>query len=208
MRHCKPGELRRLATVSMPDTCARLKGSRIYRIADLIKTAKEWQKIRILKYASSSLPSEPSPGNAAGEMRTRGEKAHCGSTTPAGWSDEGQRNQTGLGSCRLGCVIELAPSTLRGPCHIIQWSPKSTRKLAKSSMGGKVNEFSEMLGRVALLRKLYAHFTGLSPGEAGLEDCESIFTHLKTKRAGTGEYLDRRFLGIRQSLGGREPDHV
>ena len=61
-RQCKFGELRRLATVSRPDICARLaqlasrvnslQGSDAYLAKDLIKTAKERQQAAVLLYLS------------------------------------------------------------------------------------------------------------------------------------------------------------
>ena len=49
----------------------------------------------------------------------------------------------------------------------------------ESSLGGEVYASSEMLDHMSILREFYGHFTGLYPGLAGLEDCESLFTHLK-----------------------------
>ena len=59
LRQCKLGELCLLATVSRPDIGARsahiasrvnsLQGSDMYRINDLVKTAKVWQQAAILK---------------------------------------------------------------------------------------------------------------------------------------------------------------
>ena len=64
MRQCKLGELCWLATVSRPDICARsariasrantLQGGDVYRINDLVKTAKKWQPAAVLKYVSSA----------------------------------------------------------------------------------------------------------------------------------------------------------
>ena len=70
MRQC---EARcRLGTVSRLDICARLaqlaakvntlQGSDIYRINDRINTVKEWQRARILKYASETGRSKNKKG--------------------------------------------------------------------------------------------------------------------------------------------------
>ena len=65
-RQCKLGEFCWPAAAARPDICARLahiafrvnglKGSDIYRITDLIKTAKLRQPRAILKYGSPPTP--------------------------------------------------------------------------------------------------------------------------------------------------------
>ena len=40
---------------------------------------------------------------------------------------------------------------------------------------------------------------GINPGAAGLEDCESLLTHLRTKKTITGKYLVRHLSSIQQS---------
>ena len=42
---------------------------------------------------------------------------------------------------------------------------------------------------------------GANPGLAGLEDCESLFTHLKTRRMIAEKYLVRHFSSTQQFLG-------
>ena len=64
LRQCKLGELRRPANVSRPVICApvariasrinSLQGSEVYRINDLVETAKLRKKATVLKYRSSS----------------------------------------------------------------------------------------------------------------------------------------------------------
>ena len=61
---------------------------------------------------------------------------------------------------------------------------------------------------MALIREFYTPFVGLSPGMVGLEDCESLFSHLRTKRMITEKYLVRHFLGIQQSLDHGELDNI
>ena len=61
---------------------------------------------------------------------------------------------------------------------------------------------------MALLREFYTPFEGLSPGMVGLEDCESLFSHLRTKRMITEKYLVRHFLSIQQSLDNNELDNI
>ena len=40
----------------------------------------------------------------------------------------------------------------------------------------------------------------MNPGVAGLEDCESFLTHVRTKEMIAEEYLVRHFLSIRQAV--------
>ena len=198
---CKLGELCWLATVSRPDICARLAriasrinaltGCDVYRINDLVKTVKTWQQATQLKY-SSSLQWEDPKGNMS----------------MVGWSDAAYGNTTCMGKCRLGYVIGVMPSNLTGPCHIIQWTSKFTRKLVKSSLGGEVYAFSEMLDHMSMLREFYGHFAGSKPGMIGLEDCESLFTHLKKSKIITEKFLVRHFLSIQQAIEERELDNV
>ena len=122
----------------------------------------------------------------------------------AGWSDAAYGNTTCMGKCRLGYVIGVMSSNLSGPCHIIQWTSKFTRKLVKSSLGGEVYAFSEMLGHMSMLREFYGHFAGSNPGLIGLEDCESLFTHLKKSKSIAEKFLVRHFLSIQQALEERE----
>ena len=46
-----------------------------------------------------------------------------------------------------------------------------------------------MVDHMALIREFYTPSVGLSPGMAGLEDCESLFNHLRTKKMITEKYL-------------------
>ena len=212
------GELCWLATVSRPDICARLaniasrvnvlQGCDIYRINDLIKTVKVWQPRTVLKYASSSKPMFPPSGDALGRFRARGERLHKGTLTLVGWSDAAYGKLSEDGRCRLGYIIGLMSSSLSGPCHVLQWTSKFTRKLVKSSLGGEVYAFSEMVDHMALIREFYTPFVGLSPGMVGLEDCESLFSHLRTKKMITEKYLVRHFLSIQQSLDNKELDNI
>ena len=78
----------------------------------------------------------------------------------------------------------------------------------KSSLGGEVYAFSEMVDHMALIRELYTPFVGLSPGMAGSEDCESLFNHLRAKKMVTEKYLLRHFLCIQQSLEDKELDNI
>ena len=65
-----------------------------------------------------------------------------------------------------------------------------------------------MLDHMSMLREFYGHFTGLYPGLAGLEDCESLFTHLKKSKMITEKFLARHFLSIQQALEQKELDNA
>ena len=86
LRQRKPGELRRLATVSRPDFCDRLArlasransslGRDAYRSNGLVKTANVWRQAVILKNSSSSHVGKSAQELDDGEMRKRGEEIH------------------------------------------------------------------------------------------------------------------------------------
>ena len=133
-------------------------------------------------------------------MRRRKEKIHGKTMTLAGWSDAGYGDQPSLGKCRLGYAVGLMASTPSGPCHIIPWASKSTRKLAKSSLGGEVYAFSEMLGHMSMFPEFYGHCLNLYPGMVGLEDCESLFTDIKKKQVVAETFLVRHFLAIQRTI--------
>ena len=110
--------------------------------------------------------------------------------------------------CRLGYGFGLMSSTLCGPCHIVQWASKFTRKLVKSSLGGEVCAFSEMLDYMSMLRGFYGHFADVYPGMVGLEDCESLFAHLRRKKMTTEKSLGRQLLAIQQAIEMKELGNV
>ena len=112
--------------------------------------------------------------------------------------------QSSLSNCGLGYVIGLMSSTLSGPCHIFLWASKLTREIARRSLGGEVYALSLMLGHAAMLREFNVHIPGFFPGLAGLEDCESLSTHLRNKKAFAGKFLARHFLAIQQAIDLRE----
>ena len=76
---------------------------------------------------------------------------------------------------------------------------KFTRGLAKSSLGGDVCAFSEMLDHMSMLREFFGHFKNLYSGMAGLEDCESLFTHLKKKLI-AAKFLERHVSVTQQAI--------
>ena len=75
---------------------------------------------------------------------------------------------------------------LVGPADLcrrpLQWTSKFTRKLVTGSLGGEVYALSDLVDHVSLLRDCYEPFGGLNPGKVGLEGCDNISTHLKTKK--------------------------
>ena len=99
-------------------------------------------------------------------------------------------------------------SSLTGPCHILQRTSKFTRKLVKSSLGGEVYAFSEMIDHMALLREFYEPCSHISPGLVGMEDCESRCTHLKNRKMVTEKYLVRHCLSFQQFLEDGELENV
>ena len=76
MCQCRPGELCRLATVSRPEFCVRVppsgaranspQDSGAHRLNDLIKSAKEWRRATISKFALGSPPVNPYPATKMG----------------------------------------------------------------------------------------------------------------------------------------------
>ena len=120
--------------------------------------------------------------------------------TLAGRSDAAYGDQSTGGRCRLGYVTGLMSSTLKGPCRILQWASRFTRKMVESRLGGVVYALSEMVDHMLLLRDSYEPFEGLNPGAAGLEDCESLFAQLKTQEMIAEKYLVRRFAITQQAL--------
>ena len=128
--------------------------------------------------------------------------------TLVGRPDAAYGNESTPDKCRLGLVIELTASSLRGPFQNIHRASKSTRKLARSSPGGEAYAFSEMADHMAMLRELYAHVLDVSPGMVGIEGCESLFAHLKNKKPVAEKFLVRRLLAIQQTLGAPELDNA
>ena len=88
-----------------------------------------------------------------------------------------------------------------GALPLFRWTSKFRRKLAKSNLGGEVYAFSEMVADMSPRRELFAPAADVSPSISGLENRESIFTHLKNKEAIAEKFPIRHFLGIQRSLG-------
>ena len=121
------------------------------------------------------------------------------------WSDAAYGGQSSLGKCRLGYVIGLMSPNLCGPCHR---TSEFTRKLVKSSLGGEVYAFSEMLDHMSMLSEFYGHFAASFSGMVGLEDCESLFTHLKKKKVIAERFMARHFLATQQAIEIQELDNA
>ena len=90
--------------------------------------------------------------------------------TSAGRSDAAYGNQTKEGRRRLGYVISLVLSSIRGPCRLLQLAPKFIGELVNRGLGGDAYALSEMREHVALLREFYAPFVDLSLRMEGLAD--------------------------------------
>ena len=133
-------------------------------------------------------------------MRTRGGEAHCGAESLAGRSDAASWDQAKEGRCRSGYVFGLVSSTLRGPRHLLQWTPRLSERLVKCSSGKEVYTSGEMSDHVA--------HADLSPGMVGVEACASLFAHLRKKEAITEKYLAIHFAGIRRASDSGEPGNV
>ena len=172
----------------------------MFGMNDLVETVKALQQAPILKYISSPLVGKRARGDDDGKMRLRGEKVHERTMTLVGWSGAAFGDQSTTGRCRLRYVIGLAPSALRVPRHIIQWTSKFTLKLVRGSLGGEVCAFSEMVDHTTMLREVYAQFTYLSPGMAGLQDCESFFARLRKKKIISEMFSVRRALAFRRAV--------
>ena len=101
-----------------------------------------------------------------GRKRTRGERLRGGALTLVGCSDAAYGDLSQNGKCPLGYLAGITSSSLTGPCHVLHWASKFTRKLVKSRLGGEVYAFSEMIDHMALLREFYVPFSG--GGDGGL----------------------------------------
>ena len=107
---------------------------------DLAKTVNAWQGAAILEYLSSSHVGKSAQGErgyggeAMGEeMRKGGGKIHGGTMALVGWSGAAYGDQSTMGKCRLGYVIGLTSSPVRGPRRIIQSTSKFPRKPVRGS---------------------------------------------------------------------------
>ena len=145
---------------------------------------RDWQQATVLKYASSSKPRRAlgRSDKVQRDLRKRGERVHCGSMTLVGRSDAAYGDLSTDGKCRLGYVVGLTSSTSKGPCRISQRTSKFARNMAKSSLGGEVYALSEMVDRVVLLKDFRGPSAGMDTGAVELGACESLFTHMKTKK--------------------------
>ena len=68
------------------------------------------------------------------------------------------------------------------------------RKMAKSGLEGEVYALSEMFDHISLLREFDEAYVNYSPGMVGIEDCESLCTHLRDKGR-RREVFDPPFVG-------------
>ena len=141
-------------------------------------------------------------------MRAEGEKMHCGEMSFVWWPDAAPGYLSKGGSCRIGYIVGLMPSSPSGPRNFLQGDTKFTREVAESSLGCGVYASSELVGHMAPLRELHLPVSDISPGVEGAGDFESLFSRLKKKTMVTEEYLARHFLGIQHVLGQRELDNA
>ena len=61
---------------------------------------------------------------------------------------------------------------------------------------------------MSMLREFYGHFVDVYPGMVGLEDCESLFAHLRRKKMTTEKSLGRQLLAIQQAIEMKELGNV
>ena len=66
----------------------------------------------------------------------------------------------------------------------------------------------EMIDHMTLLREFYGPFSRIFPGLVGMEDCESLLTHLENRKMVTEKYLARHVLSIQQFLEDGELENV
>ena len=184
-----------------------LRDSDVHRINDLDRAAQERQPATALRHASYShtWKALEITGKVMRDMRDD----FVGTMSWVGWSERWSVGGA-VGACRYrrekmhcGAAYGGRPalsSSLAGPCHILQWTSKLTRKLARSSLGGEVYALCEIDDRMTPIRDFFGPLEGLAPGMVGLEDCESLLTHLRTKKPKSEKYLARRFLSIHKAL--------
>ena len=65
-----------------------------------------------------------------------------------------------------------------------------------------------MVDQTSLLREFSGPFADAPPGTACLEDCESLFTHLRNEETAAEKYLVSHFPGIQRALGSNELENV
>ena len=159
----KIGGLRWVATVSLPDICARLAriaprtnapcGSVVYHINELVRVVKDWQQETALEYASSSHPwmALDWSGKVQRDLKEKGERVYCGSTTFGARSDASYWDRSTEGRRQLGYVIGLMSTTLKDPSRILQWASKFARKMVRSCAGREVFALSEVGDRMLIL---------------------------------------------------------
>ena len=154
-------------------------------------------------YVSSPRPRKTvgSGGKAKGELCNRGGKMHFGWMFLVGWSDAAYGGQSTEGKCRLGYVVGLTSSSLKGPRRVFQRTSKCPREKVKSSIGIEVYALSEMVDHMPLSKDFCGPFWGMGPGLGALEDCGSLFSHFKTKKMIAEKFLVRHFLSIQRALG-------
>ena len=139
--------------------------------------------------------------DADGRMRAEGEKMHGGEMALVLWPDAAYGDLSKEGSCRIGYIVGLMPSSPSGPRNILQGDTKFIRELVESSLGSGVYASRELVDHMAPLRKLRPPVADIPSGMGGMGDCESFFGRLEKKKTVAEEYRNRHFLGFQQVLG-------
>ena len=173
-----------VATVSRPGIRARLAqlaskvnpvlASDIYRINDLIKTAKE-SGARINRDLICRINNLIYRLQQAADLKYLS-GPHLGTLAPAGWSDP----------AAIGLFRSRSPLVSPGPLQhfaLVMRSAKFMRKhefarrRTSPASASELYAFSEMVGRAESSRAPCAPFAGASPAIVRLEDCENVLTH-------------------------------
>ena len=99
----------------------------------------------------------------------------------AAWSDAADGNQAEKRRCRLGSLIALPPSALRGLCHVPHWSSCSVSWAVKRSLEGEVYAFGELVDRMDIKWGFYTSFLDVALGMVGMGVCEGLTETLTEK---------------------------
>ena len=107
----------------------------MYRINELVRAVKAWQKATVLEYASSSHPwrSPWFDGKARNDLRHGGKKLRYGRLPLLERSDAAYRDHSTEGKCRLDYAISLMSSSLTGLRRVSPWASKLTREMEKAA---------------------------------------------------------------------------
>ena len=75
-----------------------------------------------------------------------------------GRSDAAYGKQIDTGKCRLWRVFGLAPSCLDGPCYLLHWPPRFTRRAVQGSLEEGTNSCSALVDHMEMVRYFRGNF--------------------------------------------------